>query len=534
MKKCIFAAAAGLIAATSAMAEPDDASPEAAKWAKPAFQYMPGSAFKLDGNALGYSASTDLDGDQVDEVLLATGSFPKQQSTSLPILKWDGASFRNAVADYLKTAPKSQAFTDVVIDDFNKDGRSDAFLGAFGYDDVPFPGSRDVLLLQTKNGKLKNAGNQVHRKANTTYYATSGDINGDEIPDIFVVTLETAYKNGPHFLVSKAPGKFSVRRDLINPAYAASGGTETISAAAIADIDNDGRNDLVIGREDGSYVGVYFNDGGSFNRDAPDYKLPKLAHGKGNSHPLDIRPIDFDLDGFVDLAIFSAGWPNFFPFSLQFYRNIGGKSFKDVTAKVLRNKPKVRGNLRGLDRLRAVDFYGDGLVDLIGVSEQGFETSSLIFINTGAGGFREYDWSFFRDQQGHPYRTVIPADLNGDGLPDLVTTSLIKEGKRPTFHFEAYLNGGVADADVKKAPVIATGPKPAKLKKGDRLHLSVLVSGDRPFTFRWTRNGKTIQGATGPVLTVDNVTKSNGGKYAVEVSNAAGTVTSATARVRVR
>jgi len=500
----------------------------------PDFTFHPGNTLVLDGNGFGYGAAADLDNDGIDELIPAPTSYPEKRSNALPVISWTGTAFKDRTSTFLSSAPKSDAFTDVLVDDFNRDGRDDLFLGGFGYDDMPFPGSRDFLLLQTPGGKLKDQSKQVSGKKTTTYFSTSGDINRDGYPDILVLTLNVEKKKLPYFLVSGKSGKYAVDRNRLNPTYTDSGGDGPLTSAAIADFDNDGWNDLIVGREDGRYVGLYYNRKGSFRRNKPDVTLPKLALGKGSSHPLDIKALDFDLDGFMDIVVFSAGWPDFGSFSVQFFRNAKGKRFKDVTKSVLPGKPKTRGNLAGLDRLRMVDFHGDGLVDLVGVSEQGGESSTLVFLNDGSGRYSEHGWNFFRSDQGHGYRSLIPADLDGDGRTDLVTAYNVGAGAQSTYQFEAFTNDGIDDGDIDDKPKIIRQPQKRTVAKGKRLHLSALVRGDRPFTYRWTRNGAPIRNADGPVLEFVKAKKKHAGKYRVTVSNAAGQVMSKKAKVRIK
>ena len=520
----VFVSAAIALSAAAASADP----------AKPEFLVVPGNTVELDGNAMGYGHGADLDGNGTDELVPAPGSFPAQQKAKLPVIRWTGSTFKDKRKAYLPGTLKSDAFTDIVAEDFNRDGLSDLYIGAFGWDADPFPGSRDFLLIQKPGGGLKDMSAQVSGKATTTASVVAGDINKDKYPDLFVITLNTEPDKATHVLLNKGNGKFALKRKLINPDYAEPAGSAALSSAAIVDVDRDGWNDLVVGREDGLYVGVYLNDKGSFRKPAPDFTLPDLAHGPGSSNPLAIQPVDFNHDGYVDLIIFSAQWPDYAGFSLQAFRNKKGKAFKDVTASVFKGSSLVRTNLAGLDRLRPVDFYGDGLTDFIATQERGPQSTSIVFVNTGDGRFVEHDWSFFRTEQGHGHRSIIPADIDGDGRVDIVTPYLIEEGAPSTYRIEAFLNQGVAASDIKAKPQITTGPAKQAVKAGDRLHLSVLTAGDRPFSYRWFKNGKKLKGETGPALSLGKAKASDAGKYHVKVSNAAGSAKSGKAKVTVK
>jgi uncharacterized delta-60 repeat protein len=82
-------------------------------------------------------------------------------------------------------------------------------------------------------------------------------------------------------------------------------------------------------------------------------------------------------------------------------------------------------------------------------------------------------------------------------------------------------------------PVITSGPLGATVLPGTNVALNVTATGADPLTYRWRHNGVTIPGAADATLLLPNVQLSDYGDYAVEVSNAVGSVTSPSARVRV-
>ena len=64
--------------------------------------------------------------------------------------------------------------------------------------------------------------------------------------------------------------------------------------------------------------------------------------------------------------------------------------------------------------------------------------------------------------------------------------------------------------------------------------LNVVATGTAPMSYQWTKNGTVIAGATGSSHTTPATARAdNLAPFAVTVSNAAGTVTSATAILRV-
>lgn len=78
-------------------------------------------------------------------------------------------------------------------------------------------------------------------------------------------------------------------------------------------------------------------------------------------------------------------------------------------------------------------------------------------------------------------------------------------------------------------PVITAAPASQTANLGDTVTFTVEVSGAAPFGYTWTHDGTPIPGATEATLTLDHVQSSDAGAYAVTVSNAAGSVTSAEA-----
>jgi hypothetical protein len=86
---------------------------------------------------------------------------------------------------------------------------------------------------------------------------------------------------------------------------------------------------------------------------------------------------------------------------------------------------------------------------------------------------------------------------------------------------------------VRDAPLIVSQPQSQTVAVGDTVTFSVTADGAQPFTYQWSKNGAAIAGATGPTLTLNNVTLGDAGSYAVRVSNFAGAATSANAVLTV-
>ncbi len=82
-------------------------------------------------------------------------------------------------------------------------------------------------------------------------------------------------------------------------------------------------------------------------------------------------------------------------------------------------------------------------------------------------------------------------------------------------------------------PSITTPPAPQTLVMGNNAAFTVAASGTAPLAYQWRFNGTNLAGATGSALNLSNVLPANGGSYAVVVTNAVGSITSATATLTV-
>ncbi|MBL9212608.1 MAG: immunoglobulin domain-containing protein, partial [Opitutaceae bacterium] len=88
-------------------------------------------------------------------------------------------------------------------------------------------------------------------------------------------------------------------------------------------------------------------------------------------------------------------------------------------------------------------------------------------------------------------------------------------------------------APVNVAPTITQQPASVTVEAGGTATFTVVATGSPAPTYQWRKNGLAIAGATGPVLTLTGVTANDIANYRVEVTNVAGSVTSALATLIV-
>ncbi|HYG36204.1 MAG TPA: LamG-like jellyroll fold domain-containing protein, partial [Clostridia bacterium] len=87
---------------------------------------------------------------------------------------------------------------------------------------------------------------------------------------------------------------------------------------------------------------------------------------------------------------------------------------------------------------------------------------------------------------------------------------------------------------VTNPPAIVAQPQDHTVFASGKVTLSVSASGSAPLSYQWYLNGTTpVAGATSSKLTINNVQSSHAGDYTVVVTNVAGTMTSASAKLTV-
>jgi uncharacterized repeat protein (TIGR02543 family) len=83
------------------------------------------------------------------------------------------------------------------------------------------------------------------------------------------------------------------------------------------------------------------------------------------------------------------------------------------------------------------------------------------------------------------------------------------------------------------APTISTQPASLTIMEGGTATFTVVANGTAPLSYQWRRDGVAVPGATSATYSWGNCQTNQAGQYSVVVSNAAGSVTSATATLTV-
>lgn len=264
----------------------------------------------------------------------------------------------------------------VVTGDFNQDGIPDLAI-------TSFPGAVSVLL---GNGDGTFRGHVDYATGTGAKGIVSGDFNGDGTLDLAIANQNS---NTISILLGNGDGTFQGHVD-----YPA--GTGPFSLAT-GDFDGDGALDLAVVNQSANQVSILLGVGHGRFEFLASYLTGKLPFG--------IVTGDFNLDGMLDLAV-----ANYTDGTVSILLGNGDGTFRAHTDYATGPLPEM---------LATADLNGDGKLDLAVGTNQASASKISILLGNGDGGFQPHtDFP-----AGSKPRSVVPADLNGDGKIDLAVAN---------------------------------------------------------------------------------------------------------------
>ncbi len=214
------------------------------------------------------------------------------------------------------------------------------------------------------------------------------------------------------------------------------GGAGKTASSILTDFNNDRAVDIAVTGEGPAPV-LFVNPREGKYPQQPLYN-EKLSATEG------IAVLDFDKDGWMDIAVTHAGAPG-----VTLWRNVadpqnGGRRFERVAL-------PLAGATGGWG-LTAVDIDNDGWIDLAAIVQTGAGPRAKVFRNRGDGSFEDVSRALGLDSLVlKAPRGLIAADVDGDGASDLMVTQvdaapiLLRNQGANKNHFVRLDLGGYAD-----------------------------------------------------------------------------------------
>ncbi len=356
-----------------------------------------------------------------------------------------GPSFRNAPESPLFVGPQAGR---PEVGDVNGDGLLDIVVacGACCGDRHQPTGGHVVVLLGDGRGGMRDAEGSPHKVGPTARKVALGDVDGNGSLDIAVAEHDS---NAVTILVNDGKGRFAALPT--RPEIAPSSVRPHTHAIAIADVNVDGKSDLIATSANAGAIAVMLGDGkggfahaagspmrvgrhpydaiaiGDLNGDGkPDIVTPDMhgnaivallgsgsgtfAHAPGSPVAVDQRPGyvaigDVNRDGNLDAIASHDDYG-----ILDILLGDGTGRLTPAPGSPIRVALPIWG-------LTIADINGDWCPDIVGGVAGG--RNVLVFWNDGKGGFAEE--RTLRSEAGDGAGHLSIADLNRDGRPDIVT-----------------------------------------------------------------------------------------------------------------
>lgn len=357
-------------------------------------------------------AAIDINGDGLLD-LIGGRSTPILQDTKLAldlfINQGNGGFVTADLNGYVSgPLPSLNNTSELLSADFNGDGIDDMFIAGRGAAVQTLTGETNQLLLSDGENNWQSSSSNLPNNIDAIQRISTADIDKDGDLDILVAS--TLSSGSPYLLVNDGKGLFTKSEPFKQAQLIAVDPT----VVHLADLNNDGAADMVIGGSKVSSPYVVFNDGnGAFGEQVTtELPLPDLST---SDYALDIQSLDVNGDGWLDLLVSSTRSAQVAAYDgnhIQILISQKGEYFIDETdARIIQQS----SSLLAVSRLLVEDLNGDGYSDILA------EQTGDYFLNDGRGVFSTQGVIANYNEGDGPF---IVADFDNDQNVELIVTGV--------------------------------------------------------------------------------------------------------------
>ena len=363
--------------------------------------FLPAVAYASGGYTANSVAVGDVNGDGKLDVVVGnkcanSGCQSNRGSVAVLLGKGDG-SFQTAVA-YDSGSPSDVGA--VAIADLNGDHRPDLVV-------INESSNRVTVLLGNGDGTFQPGTTYESGGMLPTSVAVA-DVNGDSRPDILVTNAcsDANCDGGVGALLGNGDGTFQ-------PAATYPSGGITATAIAAADVNHDGKLDLLVANDcagscpqiKGAVAVLLGNGNGTFQ--------PAISYDSGGAHANGVSATDINGDGNVDLEV-----SNLAQNTVGVLLGNGNGTFQPAVT--YSSDPGSAGSV--VVSVAVSDVNGDGKPDLLLVNQSlGGDGNNggavALLLGNGDGTFQA---AVNYPSGGYIALRLVVGDLNGDSRPDLL------------------------------------------------------------------------------------------------------------------
>lgn len=387
-------------------------------------------------------AAADVNNDGKLDILVANYCIAMTNCTNgrIGVLLGNGDGTFQAVVTYNSGGSRAVS---LVVTDVNSDGRPDVLVANQCFSFANCTTSGVGVLLGNGDGTFKPAVSYAAGKGTGSSVAVA-DLNGDGKADLVVTTWSPGSVG---VLLGNGDGTF--QPVVTYPA----GGPQ---ASTIVDVNGDGKPDILVA--DGAGAGVLLGNGdGTFQ--------PEVTYTSGGATPTSIAAADLNDDGKQDLVVM-----NFDSGNVGVLLGNGDGTFQPA-------QTYSGADGAGTPSVAVADVNGDGKLDLVAVIIDINSRGNVgVFLGNGDGTF-EPDVVF--PSGGNGAWALAVADVSGDGKPDVVVANLQLTNHQPLKGFVGVLiNNSVFSTPT--TTKLASSPNPSLAGQAITFTATVTSSAGAP------------------------------------------------------